>query len=603
MSDRTPPPLLPADLEGIPDELTTHRQWLTWRAEWNPKRERWDKIPTNPRTGANASTTNQRTWGTFTEACTAWLSGRTDGIGFVFTQDDPYCGIDLDNKANACRDPETGELAPWAAAIVKRLDSYTEPSVSGTGLHIIMRGTLPEGAGSRIASHEAYQHKRFFAFTGRPLPGYAVIHERTATLAAWHAETTQPKTTPLRHEPAHTIASEDSVILERVRRTEKGRRLLAGNWETDYPGKRSEGDMALADLIRGAGADDEQGERLFGEYSLCAQDRPNPAYYIRHTWEKALAHVTPWTQPTAPGTRHSPPSTNPPLAAAAIDPTSCPVQLAEALARIAELERENHMLRKVLSGQASIRRNRGLGTSRNVALGIVNLLAHRESAGTPPEDRMYQIPILATAEASGCSDDTATEHTNRLASAGLVRREIREVPIERVDTTSGELFITMEPRQFLGMPEDCENVIDLTERLARADLNGPKHGGQRTPCPKCGEIAGQRVTRTVRCLGCGHETSTTVMILPAITEATPQDADTVTEESTDGVAASLSATPPRKMRGGETPESPRVDSVTQKPHLAGWGESHSGAPPSGSVAATWMTGGSLHFDTDVRPTG
>jgi primase-polymerase (primpol)-like protein len=58
------------------------------------------------------------------------------GVGFVFSSDDPYVGIDLDG----CRNPQTGYIEPWALEIVRRLNSYTEISRSGTGLHIIAKG-------------------------------------------------------------------------------------------------------------------------------------------------------------------------------------------------------------------------------------------------------------------------------------------------------------------------------------------------------------------------------------------------------------------------------------------------------------------------------
>src|SRR5207245_480734 len=101
-----------------------------------------DKIPHDPRTGQQAKTNNPRTWATFAEALDAYRKdqcGRWDGVGYVFSKDDPYTGIDLDS----CRDPQTGHLEPWASGIMARVDSYTEASPSGTGVHIIARSTLP----------------------------------------------------------------------------------------------------------------------------------------------------------------------------------------------------------------------------------------------------------------------------------------------------------------------------------------------------------------------------------------------------------------------------------------------------------------------------
>ena len=100
------------------------------------------KPPVDPKTGSKASTTNPDTWGTYDQALEYYEEFKESGcrrLGFVFTKSDPYVGIDLDD----CRNTQTGDIEPWAQEIVQDLNSYTEVSVSGTGLHIIVKGELP----------------------------------------------------------------------------------------------------------------------------------------------------------------------------------------------------------------------------------------------------------------------------------------------------------------------------------------------------------------------------------------------------------------------------------------------------------------------------
>jgi putative DNA primase/helicase len=88
-----------------------------------------------------------------------------DGIGFVFSDADPFCGIDLDD----CRNPETGEIVPWAQEIICRVgDGYTEISPSGRGIHVIIRGDV-RGGGMRRGPVEMYSRGRYFTITGRGL--------------------------------------------------------------------------------------------------------------------------------------------------------------------------------------------------------------------------------------------------------------------------------------------------------------------------------------------------------------------------------------------------------------------------------------------------
>jgi hypothetical protein len=117
--------------------LREQRVWLCWCWFWNGKK--WTKPPRridNP--NCNASSSNPDTWGTYKQAVEQVLAGRADGIGFALKGRD-IGGIDLDH----CRDPETGEIAPWAQNYVGRFpDAYVEATVSGKGLRILGTSTL-----------------------------------------------------------------------------------------------------------------------------------------------------------------------------------------------------------------------------------------------------------------------------------------------------------------------------------------------------------------------------------------------------------------------------------------------------------------------------
>jgi putative DNA primase/helicase len=146
--------LLPVKAESIPRELNVRPQWVVWKAVGDKP----DKIPYSARTGRRASSTDLLTWSTFQEALKAYENCDFAGLGFVFSSADPYTGIDLDNCVDA-----DGEIAGWALEIVRYFDSYTELSATGSGLHIIVRGEVPN---RRKGEVEVYSSKRFFTVTG-----------------------------------------------------------------------------------------------------------------------------------------------------------------------------------------------------------------------------------------------------------------------------------------------------------------------------------------------------------------------------------------------------------------------------------------------------
>ena len=153
------------DSTQIPAVLQETAQWVCWRVEDRDGHP--TKVPLDPVTGQYASVAEPVTWHALETALAQYhRDADVDGIGFVFTADDPYVGVDLDD----CRDPETGAVEDWAAEIIQRLASYTEVSPSGTGVHIITRGTAP-AKGNRRGNLEMYDRDRYFTVTGDRVPG------------------------------------------------------------------------------------------------------------------------------------------------------------------------------------------------------------------------------------------------------------------------------------------------------------------------------------------------------------------------------------------------------------------------------------------------
>lgn len=149
----------------VPAELTEKKQWVGWNLEDNRK------LPKNCRSGGNASSTNSEHWTSFQHAQETATRRQWSGVGFVFTPDDPFCGIDLDD----CRDPESGIIAPWAQEIIDDCQSYAEISPSGTGVKIFAKGRL-SSPGRKFPVHsggaiEIYDRGRYFTVTGW------VVHE------------------------------------------------------------------------------------------------------------------------------------------------------------------------------------------------------------------------------------------------------------------------------------------------------------------------------------------------------------------------------------------------------------------------------------------
>ena len=164
-------PLQKFDGTAIPKPLRELRRWAPWAAEWNAKRNKYDKLPKNARRPEyGISTASPEKWFTYDEAVAAYTKadGMLHGVGLVLTGIKGLVGIDMDN----CVD--NGVVAPWAAEVVKSFSSYTEISPSGRGLRIFAHGDM-DGAdwNNHEVGIEVYggSSPRFLTATGRPLRG------------------------------------------------------------------------------------------------------------------------------------------------------------------------------------------------------------------------------------------------------------------------------------------------------------------------------------------------------------------------------------------------------------------------------------------------
>jgi hypothetical protein len=269
--------------ERIPAELRAFPQWVAWRYvdRGGPKPS---KLPFSPRTGQVASVTDATTWATFNESVAALQSGGFDGIGFVFTDADPFTGIDLDDchgdaEAKAVQD-----------RIFDAFPSYAELSPSGTGLHIIVKGRV---RGSRRGFVEVYSTERFFTMTGNVYRDAPIV-EGGAALDTLMAQMARDKPSSFDASPLYHAATEtDEAVFSRATAATNGdkfTRLWNGSG-SDLVGDTSGSaiDQALVNMLAFWTKDPAQIERMWLASPQGQRDKTRQrADYRRSTIERAF---------------------------------------------------------------------------------------------------------------------------------------------------------------------------------------------------------------------------------------------------------------------------------------------------------------------------
>ncbi|MGE6344107.1 phage/plasmid primase, P4 family [Bacillus mycoides] len=261
----------------IPAELKNTPHWILWRSEVRNGKK--TKVPYQIN-GEMAQSNNKRSWSTFPTIIKFYEQGDYDGIGFMFSKDDPFVGIDIDHCI------KEGALTSLAEDVIETLNSYTEYSPSGDGIHIIAKGTLPlkgPGTGRKNVDIglEVYRHGRYFTFTGDCLD-QVPVEDRTDELKILFEKYLKEKPKPEKKQRTTSFEREDITSLSNAELWERMFDSKSGAAIKDLfqgmliNGDHSSTDMALCNhLAFWTDKDAAKMDSMFRESSL-----------IREKWDK-----------------------------------------------------------------------------------------------------------------------------------------------------------------------------------------------------------------------------------------------------------------------------------------------------------------------------
>jgi hypothetical protein len=253
---------------GPPSELRALTQWVAFKLEPRPGQPKPAKVPYKS-PDQRAKTTDPADWLTHELAVVLASEPGFAGVGFVFSDKDGYAGIDLDGV----RDKDTGVITDEAWQIVRQFASYTELSPSGTGLHIIVRGSIT--AAAKRNGVEVYDRSRYFTVTGLVLDGHSAIAD-APDLEAFAAQYRSPAlvvataTTDLPPVKNTHLPDDDLLALIKRKKTRNETRLrgyFRPDGDRDHDRSKDDYQLALG-LAKYVGGDVDRIEQLMRRSEL-----------------------------------------------------------------------------------------------------------------------------------------------------------------------------------------------------------------------------------------------------------------------------------------------------------------------------------------------
>lgn len=281
----------------VPQELKEVKHWCFFKLVPDEKRGKMKKVPFDPHTGGYGASNNEETWSDFNTAVAANERFNGNGIGFYFKE--PYIGIDLDDIAGEIERYKNGDFETnMIFEFIETFKSYSEISISGTGLHIIAKGKIP-GNRRRKDNVEVYSSGRFFTVSGNKIGRYDDVNSVSdLNMERIYKKYLETKVIQFNRDGVNfsTIDLSESEIIASILRSRSRDKFLSfmnGGWEKDTSySSQSEADLAFANMLAfWCGRDFSKMDSLFRQSSLMREkwdEKRGGATYGEATLNRAI---------------------------------------------------------------------------------------------------------------------------------------------------------------------------------------------------------------------------------------------------------------------------------------------------------------------------